>query len=224
MQRRIDFVGIPLLALAVLCGPEAASGQALSQPDGWQTRAERFVAMPPGFHITTSPSVLFFHPDARAEGEFSVHSEGFLFRGDSPHSYGLFIGGRDLDGDDATWTSFEIGGDGTWVVRTREFRDIQRGAEIVDVLGPEPGPVALPGEEMTAENRLVIRAAAEEVAFEVNEETVATLPRADFPVDGVVGFRVGAGLNLHLTTLTIERGDHVERWAPASRAPEEGGP
>lgn len=226
MQRRTYVVGISLLALVALGVPEAAVGQALSQPDGWRTRAERFVAMPPGFHITTSPSVLFFHPDARAEGEFYVQSEGFLFRGDSPHSYGLFIGGRDLEGDDASWTSFEIAHDGTWAVRTRRFRDVQQGAEVVDVLGPEPGPVALPGAETTAKNELVIRAGAEEVAFEVNDQTVATLPRADLPVDGVVGFRVGADLNLHLTSLTIGQlgGDHLERWAPTAAAPEEGGP
>ena len=224
MQRRSYLVGISLLALTALGMPEAAAGQALTQPDGWQTRAERFVAMPPGFHITTSPSVLFFHPDARAEGEFSVRSGGFLFRGDSPSSYGLFIGGRELDGDAATWTSFEISGDGTWVVRTREFRSLEQGAEIVDVLGPEPGPVALPGEEMTAQNEMVIRAGAEEIAFELNDETVATLPRAELPVDGVVGFRVGAGLNLHLTTLTIVEDGRTERWAPNGEAPEEGGP
>lgn len=143
-----------LAIAASLPGP--ATGQALSQPDGWQTRAERFVAMPPGFHITTSPSVLFYHPDAQAEGEYQVYSDGFLFPGDSPNPYGLVVG-------------------------------------------------------------------ADEVEFHVNGEAVAGLPRADLSVDGVVGFRVGAGLNLHLTTLTIARGDHLERWAPVAEQPEEGG-
>lgn len=223
MRLRTMFTTCWGLAIAA-SPPGSAAGQALNQPDGWQTRAERFVAMPPGFHITTSPSVLFFHPGARAEGEFRVESEGFLFRGDSSNAYGLFIGGRDLDGDGATWTSLEIAHDGRWVIRKRTFEGTQGGASIVDVAGPEPGPVALPGDGATAKNVLAIVAGEEDVAFRVNGETVAALPRADLPVDGVVSFRVGAGLNLHLTTLTIARGDRLERWAPAAEAPEEGAP
>lgn len=210
-----------LAIAASLPGP--ATGQALSQPDGWQTRAERFVAMPPGFHITTSPSVLFYHPDAQAEGEYQVYSDGFLFPGDSPNPYGLFVGGRDLDGDAATWTSFEVGLDGNWVIRARRPADRQRGFEIVDLAGPGSAPLAVPGEEGPAKNTLRIVVGADEVEFHVNGEAVAKLPRADLSVDGVVGFRVGAGLNLHLTTLTIARGDHLERWAPVAEQPEEGG-
>lgn len=135
--------------------------------------------------------------------------------------YGVFVGGRDLDGDDASWTSFEVGLDGDWVVRTRRPADRQRGFEIVDLAGPRPAPLVLPGDGGPAQNTLTIAAGADEVEFQVNGETMARLARADLSVDGVVGFRVGADLNLHLTTLTIARGDHLERWAPAA---EEEGP
>lgn len=212
------------VATAVLVAiPSTGGAQALEQPEGWRTRAERFVAMPPGFHITTSPSVLFYHPEARASGTFTVESDGFLFQGDSPNSYGIFVGGARLDGDDATWTSFEIAHDGTWVVRTRATGE--DGAAVVsEVAGPEAGPVALPGDEVTAKNALAVSADPESVAFRVNGETVLTLPRGDLPVDGVVGFRVGAGLNLHLTTLSVTAGGETTTWAPAREdAPGEGG-
>ena len=203
------------LGLGLLATPGALPAQALSQPDGWEVRAERFVAMPPGFHITTSPSVLLFHPDARAEGVFEVRTDGFLFRGDSPNGYGLFVGGRDLDGDDAAWVSFEIAHDGTWVVRQRAYRGREQGFAVVDVLGPEPGPVALPGEEQTARNALAVVVGSDQVEFRVNDETVVTLPRDELELDGVTGFRVGAGLNLHLISLSVTAGGETTEWAPA---------
>lgn len=209
------FMLLGALSAGAFATPTGSAAQALSQPEGWRTRAERFVAMPPGFHITTTPSVLFYHPDARATGEFSVESEGFLFRGEATNTYGLFVGGRDLENDDAAWTSLEIGHEGIWVVRTRVRREGANGAEIVDLAGPSTGPVALPGDEVTAKNVLAIAVGPEQVEFRVNGQTVARLPRADLAVDGVVGFRAGAGLNLHLTTLSISSDGQTTNWAPA---------
>lgn len=211
----------------LLCGglvttvssPVPLSAQALSRPDGWRTQAERFVAMPPGFHFTTTSSVLFYHPEATAAGEFDVESEGFLFRGESAHAYGLFIGGRNLERDDATWTSLEVAHDGTWVVRERRSGGENAGHVVADLVGPEPGPVAVPGEETTAKNVLAVSVGEENVVFRLNGETVATLPRADLAVEGVVGFRVGADLNLHLTTLTITSGGETKAWAPTPAEP-----
>lgn len=212
------------LAACILVTTGAARAQSLSQPDGWEVRAERFVAMPPGFHITTSPAVLLYHPEARAEGEFEVATDGFLFQGESPHAYGLFVGGRDLGADDAAWTSFEIGHDGTWVVRSREFRGGAHGFVVEDLAGPEPGPVAVPGDETTAKNVLAVVARPDSVVFRLNGETVATLPRAELTVDGIVGFRVGADLNLHLVSLTIKSDGATTEWAPQpAEPPEEGG-
>lgn len=211
------------LAACILVTPTAARTQSLSQPDGWEVRAERFVAMPPGFHITTSPSVLLYHPDARAEGEFAVETDGFLFRGDSPNAYGLFVGGRDLADDEATWISFEIALDGTWVVRRREYRGQEQGFAVVDLAGPEPGPIVVPGEEQTARNAIGIVANPDVVEFRINEQTVVTFPRAELDVDGVTGFRVGAGLNLHLISLTIDSDGQATEWAPQPpESPEEG--
>ena len=211
-------------AAVLVAAPSVGGAQALEQPEGWHTRAERFVAMPPGFHITTSPSVLFYHPEARANGTFTVESEGFLFRGDSPNSYGIFVGGERLDGDDAAWTSFEIAHDGTWVVRGRAFAGLEQGAVVSDLAGPEPGPVAVPGEDANAKNLLAVAADSDSVRFQLNGETVATLPRDGLAVDGVVGFRVGAGLNLHLITLSVTSEGRTTTWAPAREdAPGEGG-
>lgn len=225
MRMCMKYVMLGALFTGALAVPSALESQTLEHPDGWKTRAERFVAMPPGFHVTTTASVLFYHPEARAEGEFTVTSAGFLFRGDSPNTYGLFIGGRHLEGDAAAWTSFEIGHDGNWVVRERRpADDIETGFHVVDLAGPAPGPVALPGDEMTARNALTIVAGPDYVEFRLNGETVTRLPRRELPVDGIVGFRVGSGLNLHLVSLSVTSGEETKDWAPARPdAPEGGG-
>jgi hypothetical protein len=136
----------------------------------------------------------------------------------------VFVGGDRLEADDAVWTSFEIGHDGTWVVRTREYRGGAQGAVIVDVAGPETGPVVLPtAEDPTGKNVLAVEAGAEGVRFLLNGETVVTLPRTGLSLDGVAGFRVGTGLNVHLTTLDLTSDSGTTHWAPAKESGETGG-
>ena len=54
-----------------------------------------FVDMPPGWHITTGPSVILYDPARTATGAYRVRSESFLFDpGTRREGYGLLIGGR----------------------------------------------------------------------------------------------------------------------------------
>jgi hypothetical protein len=43
------------------------------------------------------------------------------------------------------------------------------------------------------------------VRFVVNGERVAAWPRASLAVDGAYGFRIGGGVNLHITNLDVTR-------------------
>ena len=82
---------ITVLALLVLA-PAPAIAQTLQAPDGWIARPERFVEMPPGFHITAGRGVILYHPAATARGEFRVESEGFLFDPlGADGTYGLIV-------------------------------------------------------------------------------------------------------------------------------------
>jgi hypothetical protein len=214
MTKRCTGTVILSVLIATLGLVGQVDAQALATPEGWRTSAERFVAMPPGFHITTSGSVLMYNPDADAKGEYTLTSNGFLFPGDSESTYGVFIGGNDLDTDDATWTSFEIGLDGNWVIRSRSLREDSY-AVVADLAGPAAGPVAVPEGEGPTENLLQIESGADAVAFVLNGERVAELPSSEIVTEGVAGFRVGADLNLHLTTFSIMSGDVVRRFAPS---------
>ena len=59
------------------------------------------------------------------------------------------------------------------------------------------------GEGATAKNVLAIEVRGDEVAFFVNDQEVARVPRADVDTDGIVGLRVNHGLNLHVTSLDV---------------------
>ena len=214
LEMRTKFMMCLVAGAGMVADATSMSAQALERPDGWRTEVERFVAMPPGFHITTSASSLLYHPEATVDGEFVVESEGYLFAGDSPHAYGIFVGGRELGSDAATWTSFEIALDGTWTIRSRRAEG--DGLTRVEVVaGPRMGPVALPAAaDSPALNSLRIETGGESVKFFVNDQLATNLPRSSIAVDGIVGFRIGAALNLHLTTLSITNDGETVSWAP----------
>ncbi len=69
--------------------------------------------------------------------------------------------------------------------------------------------VRTPGAEDAVKN--VVRVAVERAAvvFTVNGAEVARVPRDSVATDGLFGFRVGQGVNLHVTTL-----DFMRRLAP----------
>ena len=51
----------------------------------------------------------------------------------------------------------------------------------------------------------VVRAEPDSVRFHVNGERIAAWPRSAMPLDGVTGFRIGEGVNLHITNLDVTR-------------------
>ena len=185
-------------------------------PAGWHVRADgggthaehaapadlSFVDMPPGWHITTGPSVILFRPDRTAEGAYSVRSESFLFDpGTRREGYGLIIGGRDLDGPGQRYTYFLIRRSGEFMIRKR------MGETVSTVRDWTPHAAIVQydkrGDAQTAKNELGIDVTSGDVVFLVNGTEVARAPRADVDTAGIVGLRVNHNLNLHVTTLDV---------------------
>jgi hypothetical protein len=164
----------------------------------------RFVMMPPGYHITTGPAATLFHPAHRADGIFTLESEIFLFPNSTDGEYGLFIGGADLEGDGRAYTAFVARRDGATAVLRRS------GSTITPLVAwARHDSVKTPSAEDAVKN--VVRVAVERAAvvFTVNGAEVARVPRDSVATDGLFGFRVGQGVNLHVTTL-----DFMRRLAP----------
>ncbi len=204
----------PLVAavLTALVAASAAAQEPKPPPEGWQVRTDRgghgggdliFQNMPPGWHITTGPGAILYHPEKRATGDFRVESETFLFDpGNRNEGFGLFIGGRDLAGEGQVYTYFLIRRDGSVLVKRRDGA----GTSTLHGWAKHDAVVTWEGRgegEGTAKNVLAIEAGPEALVFLVNGQEVFRTARADQHVEGVVGLRVNHALDLHVSSLEV---------------------
>lgn len=211
-DRRRGGRGLALLLLAAVATPAAAQQTPEGAwPEGWKARGDRgpagpatlrFEAMTPGWHVTTGPAAILWHPETRASGSYRAEAEIFLFEPDRMReAFGLFVGGRDLEGEGQAYTYFLIRPDGRYLVK-------RRAGERTEVLVDWTASPAVVGwedrEGENAHNVLAIEVGPEEVAFFANGEEVDRIPRGEPSLDGIVGLRVNHGLDLHVARLDVE--------------------
>ncbi len=217
MQSRRLVIGYMLVALGVASlgvgGVTAQEAEEPTPPEGWVVRTDRgghgagggleFNDMPPGWHITTGPAAIFYHPEKTSSGNYRVETEVFLFDpGRRNEAFGLFIGGSDLDGENQAYTYFLIRNSGSFLVKRRDGD----GTSTLQNWTDHPAIVTWDtrGEgKATAGNVLAIEAGAEELAFFVNGREVHRMPREGQHTEGVVGLRVNHALNLHFSRLDV---------------------
>lgn len=191
-------------------GAEAPASQ--PRPEGWLIRLDRpdrgtaddvlFTGMTPGWHVTTGPAVLLHHPDSTASGTYRLEAETFLFDpGERREGYGVFFGGRDLDGPAQQYVYFLLRRDGKFLVKTRhgdQTAVVRDWTEHPAIVGWENRPA----DAGTAHNTMAVDVGVDEVVFAVNGAEVARLPRFELPaLDGAFGLRVNHALNLHVSRL-----------------------
>ncbi len=200
-----------VLAAVAFLAPQLEA-QSLPRPAGWRILTDgssrdsvHYVQMPPGWHMTTGPGALLFDPAYQAAGRYAVEAEIFLFPGTSQEGYGIFVGGASLDGPSPNYLAF--------VVRRDGAASLQRvvGGTATALLPWRPAPAVKPhaGGDEPARNVLRLSVERDSLIMEANGQRVASIARADLPVDGVFGFRAGADVNLHASRL-----DHLQRLAP----------
>jgi len=178
--------------------------------DGWHARLDRpaaagpeFTTMPPGWHVTSGPSGILYHPERTASGTYRVDSKIHLFDpGERREAFGIFIGGQDLDGDGQRYTYFLLRRDGRYLIKTRNGAETGVLSDWTEHAAVRSWESRAEG-DATVENDLAIDVGTDEVAFLVNGQEVARLPRAQVDTDGVVGLRVNHGLNLHVASLEV---------------------
>lgn len=169
--------------------------------------AFEFVHMAPGWHITMGPGGTLFDPRERVDGRFVVEGEMILFPDASEGEYGVFVGGQALDGAAARWTAFVVRGDGSAAVMRHDAGTTTLLLPWAPHAAVKPKPSGA-----TAKNYVTVRAEPDSVRFLVNGERIAVWPRSALEIDGAFGFRIGRGVNLHITNL-----DATRRLAPFPR-------
>ena len=203
---------LTLLAVTA-CLTAPLQAQELTRPRGWQVRfddasateaeLEMFVSMPPGWHITTGPSAIFWDPALEARGDFLLEMEVFLFDPQGRREgFGLFVGGSDLTGGRQAYTYFLIRDGGEFLIKHRQGDETRNltpwtAHEAIRSYGDR-------GEDASVRNVLAVEAGPEQVRFLVNGREVATLPRSEVAVEGTVGLRVNHRLNLHVSRLEVK--------------------
>jgi hypothetical protein len=197
-------------ALALSATPLA--GQEGAWPEGWEARFDRpaesrdqieFVAMEPGWHVKTGPAAILYDPARSAEGEYRIRATFVDLDPDrSPHAeaYGLFFGGRDLQGAEQRYSYFLIRETGEYLVKRR----VGRGTDFVLPWLPSPAIAREPAAGAGVENELVVEFGAESVDFYINGTKVRTVPRAKLDADGIVGLRINHRLDLHISEFAVE--------------------
>jgi CubicO group peptidase (beta-lactamase class C family) len=167
------------------------------EPGSWV-----FVGMPPGWHITTGPGVLLY-PTANGEaaGNFSLEAEIFLFPESTADEYGIFLGGRSIDGTEPPgYLAFVLRGDGQASVLSRR-------AGQTSTLADWTGHSAILKKHASDAVKNVIRVDvdAATLAMSVNGTRILEIPRKDLVTDGRFGLRAGNGMNLHVSSLNVTR-------------------
>jgi hypothetical protein len=130
---------------------------------------------------------------------FAVVMEGDLQPASVVNGIGVFVGGRDLDNEKASYLSFQIKGDGTYLLELREGQRVHALAPwkqhraIEQALGEIPTHYAI---------RFEIRPLR--IDMLVNNIKVHTIDRATVRADGIVGLRLDAGIDMTLTKFGVE--------------------
>ncbi|MXZ38550.1 MAG: hypothetical protein F4230_03795 [Holophagales bacterium] len=220
MRHRRNLCSAAGIVAAILGTPIAVSAQSghnLERPEHWKVRydgsdeaAERnFVVMRPGWHVYAGPGGLLWDPGRFASGNYAVKSTTYLFpKGDPERSgstrvdtpFGLFLGGRDVEGDEPTYVSFQIDNAGRFRIARHtgdEFQELTPWTthDAVSVLDD---PATSP-----AENVLEVDIRGEQTIFYISGDVVAQLPSDELDLNGLVGLTAGEGLSLHITDIAI---------------------
>jgi hypothetical protein len=179
-------------------------------PAGWTARPDedaqladvKMEPMAPGWHLTLGSAAILYREQDNASGAYRVSSKMHLFPGRGAHeeAFGLFIGGKDLKGPGQKYTYFLIRGDGKFKIKRR---DGARATDVTDwtaspaITRADPkGPVA---------NLLAIQVTKDQVTFQVNGQTVQTMPASGIDTDGIAGLRMNHNLSVHVETLEVGR-------------------
>lgn len=175
--------------------PGTATVGADSTADVW------FVNMTPGWHITTGPAAIFYHPGSTVEGNQRLEANIFFFDPeDRLEAYGIFFGGQNLDGDGITYDYFLVRNNGEFLVKRWSGHETSiihpwTAHEAIAIFGPET--------EDSVTNKLAVEVYDEEVVFLVNDVEVLRLPRDQVNTDGVLGLRMNHRVNVHVSTLSV---------------------
>lgn len=199
--------------------PNMPQGVNLEVPEGWEVRLDHqkedviigskpdsadiyFVNMTPGWHITTGPAGIFYHPANIADESYTISTEIFLFDPGNRNreAFGLFFGGKNLQQTDQEYLYFLIRNTGEFLIKKR------MGDETETIQGWTPSDEIVKyenTEESSVENDLSVSVESDVIKYFINGSEVASIDKAGLETNGVYGLRVNHSINIHISDLSM---------------------
>jgi len=157
---------------------------------------------PEGIRVTTGPAGIAWRPqDTIPRGDFRVEATVTLMGAPVAYreAYGVFVGGRALDGPAASYLYLVVRATGEFTVRRRVGSATEAVVEWMSHNAVQR--VALDGENPV--NTLAIEVRGDETRFLVNGTVVFIMPTAEARPWGLAGLRVNHRLDLLLGGWTL---------------------
>ncbi len=211
-------------ALAATAVPAAAQDADRSVANGgvrvagWKARVDRrpaaqgktvndsrFVAEGNAFRLSVGPAGNFWNPANTASGDYEVMGtfKEHKMAASHPHSYGMFIGGNDLESDNETLMYCIVYGTGKYSIKTFH------GAKVTTLVDMAESP-AIRKADANGESTNTVgwRVQGGQASCVINGQVVKTLTAAEYQApdrltttNGVYGIRVSHNLELTVSGL-----------------------
>ena len=180
-------------------------------PAGWTVRADggdasgaKIEAIGKAIHVTKGPAIILYRADTEGSGPFHTLAT-FTQTKPSKHAegYGLFVGGKGLDGTAQQYVYFLVRQDGSYLIKRRQGEktsDVSKG-------WVKHAAVKKPDARGTATNLLEVdnKRDPSRLAFLVNGEEVYATDAKQMALDGIVGLRTNHNLDLHIDGFDVHR-------------------
>ncbi|HET7426847.1 MAG TPA: hypothetical protein VFJ50_07385 [Gemmatimonadales bacterium] len=192
--------------------PDHAVAGGGAVPAGWSVRPDdaagaanvKVVEMGKGLHVTLGPAIILYQTKHAGTGPFHTLATFTLTKpAKHPEGYGLFYGGKALDGKGQKYTYFLVRQDGTYLVKQRD------GEKTTEITKGWVASAAVhkPDAKGTSTNLLEIdhKRDPSKVVFMVNSEPVYSMDAKSTDDNGAVGLRVNHNLDLHIEGFDVHR-------------------
>lgn len=209
-------------AIALACAMPIAVSAQNPDPDkkvadggvkvsGWEARLDdgskkvedlKFVAMGPGFHVTSGPAAIYFNPANTAKGNYTLKASLTQTKA-PPHreAYGVFFGGDDLKGANQSYFYVVIAGTGEYTIKHRA------GSQTHTIVDWTASPALKKADEAGKATNEVAVEVADNVRILVNGTELYKIPRSESrgSLDGITGLRVNHNLDVHVGSFSVTK-------------------
>lgn len=181
-------------------------------PAGWTARPDdqaelanvKVAPMGGGIHVTLGPAIILYKTTNAGTGPFHTLAT-FTQTKPTEHAegYGLFAGGRGLDGPAQSYVYFLVRQDGSYLIKRR---DGDKTSDISKGWIADPA-VKKPEGKGASTNLLEIdhKRDPSKIVFLINGKPVYTADAKTTDLDGIVGLRINHNLDVHVEGFDVHR-------------------